>query len=183
MNIVLVVALVTLVPVGLAVALMCRAILARQKSTSSMEELPVLSPGKYRPMERLLGEEDFRFLAAQPGYTPQLGRRFRSERRRLFRGYLRNLRKDFGRVTTACHLLLIHSASDRKDLASALLRQRLTFNLAMLGVQGRLLLHAAGVGAVDVSSLVESFENLREFIQQEQFRSMVSIPRTAGASL
>ncbi len=182
MNIVLTAALLTLAPVGLALFFLSRAILARRESSFRMEEIPVLSPRKYRPMERLLREEDFQFLAAQPGYTPRLGRRFRSERRRLFRGYLRSLGKDFRQVTLACHSLLIHSADDRKDLASAILRQRLTFRLAMLGVEGRLLLHAAGVGTVDVSGLVESLETM-----QEQIRSMVSMPQvqlqTAGANL
>ena len=180
-NIVLAVTLLTLVPAGLALIFLGRTILSRRKSTEPME-FPVLNPDKYRPMERLLREEDLRFLAAQPGYTAGLGRQFRSERRRVFRGYLRSLRKDFRQMALACQLLLIHSAADRKDLASALLRQRVTFGLAMFAVQGRLLLHTAGVGTVDVSGLVESLQTM-----QEQIRSMVAIPQTmpqnAGASL
>jgi hypothetical protein len=182
MNTVLTAVLLTLAAVGLALLFLRRALQARKESSFSMDELPVLSSRRYQPMERLLREDDFRFLAAQPGYTPRVGRRFRSERRRVFRGYLKNLSKDFRQVAMACHLLLIHSAVDRRDLASALFRQRLTFSLAMLGVEGRLLLHAAGVGTVDVSGLVESLETM-----QEQIRSMVSIqqimPQTAGASL
>jgi hypothetical protein len=176
MNIVLAIGLLTLVPAGLALLFLCRAILSRQKSTASLDELSALSPGNYRPMERLLRQEDFEFLEKQPGYTPRLGRRFRTERRKLFRGYLRNLKKDFGRVTAACHELLIHSDTDRGDLGSALMRQRLTFTFAMMAVEGRLLLHAAGVGTVEVSGLVESLETM-----QEQIRFLVSMPQTAGA--
>src|SRR5260370_14733661 len=109
-------------------------------------------------MERLLQGEDFRFLSSQPGFSSSLGRHFRTERRRIFRGYLRNLSKDFGRVSLACQMLIIHAADDRGDLAKSLIRKRLTFRLGMLAIEGRLLLHTAGVGTVDVRGLVESLE-------------------------
>src|ERR1700688_1883270 len=109
MNIYLVAAVLTLAPIGLALVFLYRTLASRKNSSGSMDELLVLSPGKYRPMERLLGEADFRFLASQPGFSPKLGRRLRTERRQIFRGYLRNLRRDFGAVTAACHLLLVHS--------------------------------------------------------------------------
>jgi hypothetical protein len=178
MNVVLVIALLTLAPVGLVLVFLCRTILSRQKSTTSMDELLILSPAKFRPMERLLREDDFKFLAAQPGYSSRLGRRFRSERRRVFRVYLRNLSEDFRRVALACHLLMIHSAVDRRDLASALLRQRLTFALGMLAIEGRLLLHAAGIGTVDVRGLVASLGAV-----QDQIRAMAAIPQIAAATL
>ena len=112
-------------------------------------------------MARLLREDDFCFLAAQPGFSPQMGRRFRADRRRICRGYLRNMRKDFGRLSLALRVLMVHAAEDRADLAAALMRQRLLFALGMLAVEARLLLHAVGVGTVDVRGLVESFERIQ----------------------
>ncbi len=56
------------------------------------------SVSKYRPMERLLSEEYFEFLVSQEGYEPKIGKRLRSERRRIFRGYLRSIRRDFQRL-------------------------------------------------------------------------------------
>jgi len=49
-------------------------------------------------MTRLLGSEDLDFLKAQVGYTPELGRKFSRDRRRIFRLYLRELSADFQRL-------------------------------------------------------------------------------------
>jgi hypothetical protein len=176
MNIYLIAAVLTLAPIGLALGFLYRTLAARKNSTDSMDELLVLSPGKYRPMERLLGEEDFRFLASQPGYSPKLGRRLRSERRQIFRGYLRSLSRDFGGITSACRLLILHSAEDRAELASMLLRQEFMFAFGMMAIEGRLLLHAAGIGTVDVRGLVESLETM-----QTQVRVLLSPPQPMPA--
>jgi hypothetical protein len=128
-------------------------------------------------MERLLNNEDFAFLAKQPGFTPTMGRRFRSERRRIFRGYLRLLRHDFARATTACHLLTVHSAEDRADLAAALMREKVRFGLGMFVVEVRLILHAAGFGPTDAHGLVESLETM-----QAQMRMLLTPPETVAAN-
>ena len=178
MNIFVLSALLAMVPVGVALVFLYRTLSSSSSSNLETDECLVLSPEKYRPMERLLQEDDFRFLAAQPGFTDKLGRRFRTERRRIFRGYLRNLKKDFGRVARAFQILIVHSAEDRGDLAKGLIRQRVLFGLGMLAVEGRLLLHAAGIGTVDVSGLVESMETM-----QAQMRVMLTPPQTAAVSL
>src|SRR5438105_538368 len=98
MNSFLLVALLSLAPISLGLVLLYRRLASRVDSEIAPDQCLVLSLDKYRPMERLLQEDDFRFLANQPGFSPQLGRRFRTERRRIFRGYLRNLRKDFARI-------------------------------------------------------------------------------------
>ncbi len=178
MNIFVISALVALAPIGLAVVFLYRTLASRQKVEVPMDDLLVLSPDKYRPMERLLQEEDFRFLSSQPGFSPSLGRHFRSERRRIFRSYLRNLSKDFGRVSMACHMLIIHAADDRGDLAKSLIRKRLMFRFGIVAIEGRLLLHTAGVGTVDVRSLVESLEAM-----QAQIQMLLTPPQTAMARI
>jgi ribosomal protein L20 len=129
-------------------------------------------------MTRLLREKDFKFLAAQPGFSPQLGRRFRAARRQVFRSYLRILRKDFRRAASACWILMIRAADDRQDLAKILIRQHLMFALAVFAVEGRLLLHAVGVGTgtVDVRGLLESLETV-----QSQMRLVLTPPQAATA--
>src|SRR6202795_1032497 len=77
-NIYMVVALLTLAPIGGALILLYRTLASRQSGEVAMEQSLVLAPGKYRPMERLLQEEDFRFLSSQPGFSTRLGRRFRA---------------------------------------------------------------------------------------------------------
>ena len=72
-------------------------------------------------------------------------------------------------------MLIVHSAQDRGDLAAKLMRQRLLFGLGMAAVEARLLLHAVGVGTVDVRGLVGSLEAM-----QEQIRLMLATPQTAN---
>ncbi len=179
MNLFIVVALVALVPVVAALVYVLRAISSQSADMPADGNL-VLAPGKYRPMERLLRADDFEFLAAQPGYSAKLGRRFRSERRRIFRSYLKSLKFDFNSMSLAFQTLIVHSAEDRGDLAAGLIRQRLTFAFAMLAVEGRLALHAAGVNsvAVDVSAMVQSLETM-----QDQMRMLLAPPQGAMASL
>src|ERR1044071_6455020 len=60
--------------------------------------LDEFSIDKYRPMLRLLSERDFEYLSMQAGSTPEIARRLRSERRKIFRAYLWNLVRDFNRL-------------------------------------------------------------------------------------
>jgi len=178
MNIYLMVSVLGLVPVCVALAMLYRRLATRPEVDFASDGLPVLAPGKYRPMERLLQEEDFRFLAAQRGYRPSLGRRLRTERRRIFRGYLRNLSRDFGKLSAACQMLMVHAAEDRPELAASLMKQRVFFGLGMLAVEGRLLLHAVGVGTVDVRDLVASLETM-----QSQIQILLAPPQAASAAI
>ncbi len=172
MNTFLIAALLSLAPVGLALLFLYRTLALRQHGEPVFDQCLVLPPERYRLMERLLHESDFRFLATQPGFSPQMGRRFR----RIFRGYLRNLRKDFGRMSLALRALIVHAAEDRGDLAAALMRQRLLFMLGMLAIEARLLLHAVGVRMVDVGDMVESFETM-----QVQIRLLLAPAQAARA--
>jgi hypothetical protein len=115
----------------------------------------------YRPMLRLLSEDDYKFFAAQRGITAQAVRRFRQERRRVFRSYLRNLVREFHRLHLAARMSLIYSAVDRPELAQTLLKQRVTFAGAVMMIEYRLVLHTFGIGAVDVSRLLGSLEDMR----------------------
>ena len=63
------------------------------------------SVATYRPMERLLSEDDIRFLKSQPGYEPNMEKVLRSDRRKIFRTYLRSLGRDFNRLHLALRLV------------------------------------------------------------------------------
>jgi hypothetical protein len=131
---------------------------------------------RYRPMFRLLDESDCGFVASGfPGNSNL--RRFRAERRSLFRVYLRNLGADHARIVGAIRDLLVNSNLDRPDLAKALYRCQLMFALAMVSVEFKLQLHALGIGTVDVRSLVAAVEGL-----QLQVQDMVFV-RTVGEAV
>ena len=117
-------------------------------------------------MERLLSEEDERFLASQPGCDRKMLRSMRFERRKLFRGYLACLSEDFSRVSAALRLIMTHSAQDRPDLAGIVYKQQALFIVGMLGVQWRLVLHTLNIGTVDVSALVRAMEFMRLELRQ-----------------
>ena len=123
---------------------------------------------RYRPMYRLLDESDCGFIATGfPGSTSL--RRFRAERRSLFRVYLRNLGADHARIVGAIREMMVQSQLDRPDLAKALYRCQLMFALAMISVEFKLQLHALGIGSVDVRALVGAVEGLQLQLQDMVF--------------
>jgi hypothetical protein len=120
-----------------------------------------LSVERYRPMMRLLDQGDLDFLRSQPGFTPRMAARFRAQRSRIFRGYLRNLSGDFRRVCTAVKFLMLQSKRDRPDLAAVLVRQQTLFAFGMAMVEARLFLYRFGLCTVDVRTLVKTFDVVR----------------------
>lgn len=123
---------------------------------------------RYRPMLRLLDESDCEFVAAGfPGGSEL--RRFRADRRSLFRVYLRNLGADHARIVGAMRNLIVESQLDRPDLVKLLYRCQCMFALAMISVEFKLFLHALGVGTVDVRSLVAAVEGLQLQLQDMVF--------------
>jgi len=165
MDLSLVIAVVAQAAIVLVLAVLYRKLSSRQDSDFSIDQCLVLTVEKYRPMERLLCEDDFRFLISQRGFSPDLGRRFRAERRGVFRGYLRSLEKDFSRIVLVCKLMVVHADQDRANLAKGLIWQRLMFSLGILAVEARLLLHAAGVGTVEVRGLIESLGEMQALLR------------------
>ena len=119
------------------------------------------SISRYTPMERLLCEEDYTFLASQPGFRPEIARKLRAQRRRIFRLYLRRMVRDFDRIHAAAQVMVVHSPVDSSELAAVLLKQRVSFRVALLAVEIRFALHAVGLGTVDIHSLVQSLDVMR----------------------
>ena len=157
-------------------------ILLVRRMTAADGTLPVtaewindLSLERYRPMMRLLDSEDLEFLKSQPGFTSRLAAKVRTQRAQIFRGYLRCLCSDFSRICAAVKVLMAQSRHDRPDLASTLVQHRVLFTMELVAVYVRLYLYRAGLGSVDVSDLVKSFEVMRL-----ELRSLV--PATFGAA-
>lgn len=167
MQTVLLVALSIFIGLLLTAVLIFRRLVSKERlAGSDLAGLVEFSASKYRPMMRLLSEAEFEYLASQPGYTDEIGRRFRADRRRIFRGYLRAIRRDFSRLYLAAKLVVIYSQTDRPDLATALLRRRVEFSYALMTVEMRLTLHRFGLATVDVSGLVEAIERMQTEVRQ-----------------
>jgi len=163
MSVILLVPASVLVLIGIAFLLLFRKLGSRADLSRAPENwLEEAFTAKYRPMERLLADGDYRFLASFPGLSPALLKRMRAERRRIFRSYLCCLREDFGRVHTATRLLLLHSNQDRPDLALELLRQRTVFTLGVLAAELHLVIHVMGFGGIPVRGLIGSLDSMRQ---------------------
>ena len=176
MNLVLAVFLVATVAV---LALLVNAFrgLASPKSPlpTNTDWIEELSVERYRPMLRLLDKDDFDFIRSQPGSTSEMVAKMRRQRCEIFRGYLRNLNSDFGRVCAAIRILMLDSAHDRPDLASTLLRSQVRFALGIAGIQLRLGLYQYGLAAPDMAGLLKVFSGLRRELQS-------LVPAAGGAS-
>ena len=142
--------------------LLCRQISAARRRLSTPTDCTAeLSMDRYRPMLRLLEDDDIRFLRSQPGATPALVKRLRRQRNQVFRGYLRSLNRDFHGASEALMLLALRSQTDRRDVMRALLVGRITFSLGVFRVRCRLFLYRWNIGQAPVAHLVSLFEGLQ----------------------
>jgi hypothetical protein len=134
------------------------------------------SASKYKPMERLLCERDFEFIASHPGNHGSVIRKLRADRRRVFRAYLAAIIRDFNRLYAAATDAALFADQDRPELSSILVRQKLMFQAAIVMVHGRLILHTLGIGTVDARNLVEALGRLS---QEARNLGVVEFPSSA----
>jgi hypothetical protein len=154
--------------VGLLFVLKLRSLQCAETSTSSF-------PGvdRYRPMLRLLSDDDLALVSSDS----KLLKNLKARRRDLFRGYLRCLTRDYAHLLAGVRQAMVDSGADRPELARALVMNRILFAMAICKVEVRLALHATGACTVDISGLVDALETLR--VQVRAFSS----PSFSGASL
>lgn len=122
-------------------------------------------PDRYRPMTRLLDQEDFEFLAAQPGFRPEIARKLRTQRRRVMRMYLRAVSKDFNLLHARARRLVAAAPEEHHNLVGVLIRQRATFFRVRSMVEMRLALDWLLPGTVDIRPLIGALEKLQAELQ------------------
>jgi len=128
----------------------------------------------YRPMQRLLNEDDYAFLEAQPGYRLSIGKQLRAERKKIFRIYLRQLIGDFNRLVRVAEFLLVHSHDDRPDLVRAIQFIRVRFYCNIVKTELSLLLPVAAWKGSAAVSLIESLSQMRDAIQGSHLEQAAS---------
>ena len=147
-------------------AILLRSLFARGKTKElDPDWLESYSISTYRPLNRLLNEADIEFLRSQPGYEPEMERKLRGARRRVFRMYLKNMARDFDRLHFALRLMILHAPQDKPELARTLIRQKIRFKIGLIETRLRLELYVLGVGGVDVRGLVSALETMRTEVQ------------------
>lgn len=159
-----------------AVSAVARVAAPNDRAAASMAR--TIDAGRYRPMLRLLAQDDFEYIRSSEPASRRLIESARAQRRRVFRAYLRSLQKDYSRLLADVRLMMVNSGVDRPELASALVRNRVLFTATMMRIQFRLGLHAAGVGTVDVSGLIGVIEGLSE--QARSFTNVLALQPNAG---
>lgn len=151
---------------GAGLGMILRRIL-RPAASDPNSTLPgeLLSPSRcarktYQPMNRLMAEADFAFVASQAGCNPDLVTRLRRQRVRVLRLYLKQLRGDFERVYRLARRLAPGSLDP--EFASRITLQALRFQALWMGLQARCALGWFVPLRVETATLVSALEHLRE---------------------
>jgi hypothetical protein len=162
----IIVLLSVLVVVAFAVLLVKLWRRSRTPGGDPLEWLDQFSAASYQPMERLLDNHDYRFLASQPGYRPSIASRLRRQRIGIFHAYLGGMIRDFHRLLKAARFIVVYSPNDQSAFAATLWRLRLRFYGSIFGVEARVLLYMAGIGQVDARRLLATLERMQSYTQQ-----------------
>jgi len=133
----------------------------RERQAGDFGESGGFSISRYQPMEYLLSGEDFAFLASQSGYRPEIGARWKRERRRIFRLYLDELKRDFQRLHAEARAMAANAGAESAEVVEILMRQQFAFWRATAGLELRLALRMVGIGKVDVRPLIGLLEAMR----------------------
>ena len=118
------------------------------------------SRARYEPMARLMSDEDLVFLKSQPGFRPEIGKKFIRERRRIFRLYLQELARDFHRLHAHAREIVANLPADHAPLLGMLMRQQVRFWYELTAVELRLSLDLLGAGSFDARGLVDAVANM-----------------------
>lgn len=127
-------------------------------------------------MVGLLSDEDFQFLARQPGFDFALRRKLRRERLAIFRGYLQKLVSDFNRLHLAIRLVISRQSQDCSELVGQLVWLKVRFSLLLMRVELSYMLCWVGVRTVRVSDLVHCLEEMSATMQSVSAMQGSEIP-------
>jgi len=134
----------------------------------------VLSPSRYRAIERLLEEADQEVVASKGDAKKET--MLRRVRIKIFRGYMQQLSEDFNRICKSVKLELVNSQVDRPELTGFVMKQQLLFSFRMMAVESKLLVYEFGWSGADTTPLTRSLETMRI-----QLQSLAAIAEPAAA--
>jgi hypothetical protein len=100
---------------------------------------------RYEALIQLLAPQDFEFLRTQPGYTPQLAARLKSDRLAIARSYLDELQTDFRLLLNFANKASAQGVIDADDFSAFLLKQEFRFAVTVTRFRCELALMRIGV--------------------------------------
>lgn len=143
-------------------------------TNDTWESLESFSPSTYYPMQRLLADEDFRFLARQPGFDLSLYRKLRRERMLIFRQYLGSLISDFNRLHAAARFLISHSPEDHSEVLLRLVKLRFRFTFSVMRAEISFYSCWLGLSSLAAHAAIARLEEM-----SNEFSGLVSISQAA----
>jgi hypothetical protein len=121
---------------------------------------------RYEPMTRLMNEGDLLFLKSQPGFRPELGKKFSQERRRIFRLYLKELARDFHRMHARARVMAASLPADHSPLVGMLIRQQARFWYEITAIELRLSLNWMGSTSLNARGLIDALATMHTEINR-----------------
>lgn len=126
------------------------------------EWLESFSVERYRPMLGLLADEDFSFLARQPGFDVAIYKKLRRERLDIFDQYFSRLVLDFKKLHTAARYMVARAPEDHSDVVLKLVRLRYAFAMAAFQVHFRYMLCRLGAGTLESRVLLVKLQQMSD---------------------
>jgi len=130
------------------------------------EWLDAFSPANYAGMAGLLSDEDFRFLASQPGFDLSLYKKLRRERMLIFRQYMTRLILDFNRLYAATQHIFAQSSEDRSEIAARVARLKFRFTISVVHAEFSYLLCYVGFRSLAAQVLIARLEEMGAEVRQ-----------------
>lgn len=124
------------------------------------------SPERYKPVTRLLSDEDLEYAQELAGSNRKLASAFRRRRIQLMRRYLKEMSDDFNRLQ-AVGQLMVEAGTAGRQLRELLFEQRLRFTLAMWSAELHTLGFRLGISRVDASGLLGALNGLAAGVKQQ----------------
>jgi hypothetical protein len=121
-----------------------RFVLAR-KLEPTPEWLESFDFARYEALMQLLAPEDFDFLRRQPGYTPELTARLKSDRLAIAQSYLDELQTDVRLLLNFANKASSQGTIDADNFSAFLLKQEFRFAVTMTRLRCELALMRMGV--------------------------------------
>jgi hypothetical protein len=121
---------------------------------------------RYQGLTQLFDPQDFNFLKSQPGYSPDLTARLKSDRLKIAESYLRQLENDVRLLLNFVNRANGSAESEEQDFSGFVLKQEFKFAITMAWLRAELALMKVGVvQRVKFGNLIES---LRPLVQCSQ---------------
>ena len=140
--------------------LLIRMLSYRRRPTGE-NALSDFSLSRYQVMTELISGEDVQFFSGQKGITRSQYRRFKHNRRRIFRLYLRELTADFHVLHGQAREMVADAPKENSHLVGSLFRLQMDFWRFLTMIEVQLVMDRLGLGTVDSRRLLETMNLLQ----------------------